>query len=134
MRWFSKASSPVPSSVPQPPKVEVTHILGVGMEAHGDYRFEGGLLIDHLTSGRFEGKGPTSAVLVSPTGQVEGPVSAHTIVAAGRIQGSVRAHAVWLHASAVIEGDIQAATLHIEPGARWNGQSHIHPEHTYSHE
>lgn len=94
--------------------------LGKGIEIKGTLRFEGSVRID----GKFVGKVISPATLiVGPDAVVDGEIEVGEIEVHGAVRGQVKvAQKATIHASGVVEADIDTRSLVLEPGARFNGR------------
>ncbi|HEX5726821.1 MAG TPA: polymer-forming cytoskeletal protein [Longimicrobiaceae bacterium] len=100
-------------------------IIGTGMAITGDLVTDGTVRVE----GRIEGTVRAAvSVLVSKDGEVQGDVITQDAVIGGRVRGTVVAETrLVLQATSDIEGQIHARAqhLHLEEGARFNGQIHM---------
>ncbi|QPJ61441.1 MAG: polymer-forming cytoskeletal protein [Candidatus Nitronauta litoralis] len=106
------------------------HTLGLrfpkGTVSQHTVDISGGMLV--------EGRHEADAILggglvVADTGTVVGKVTAASIVCRGVIKGDIVARGtVHLCANGRIEGNVEAATLQIEDGARFMGHCRLEPE------
>lgn len=72
--------------------------------------------------GRIEGTLRTEGrAIIGETGSIKGDVHAADLLVLGRLEGHVYAQRLHLQASAQIHGDIEAETLQVDPGARYQG-------------
>jgi len=108
-----------------PKTVSIRHILASGGVLEGLLEVHGGCQIDGRVTGEVRAFGQSSAVLLGPASQVYGPVTSETVVVAGQVMGPIKARQVTLKSSAKVEGNIEAQSLHIEPGAQFSGQVSI---------
>lgn len=97
-------------------------IIGPGMRIVGDLVTDGTVRIEGEIRGTIRA---TKAVVVGREGLVEGDIFTQDAVIGGRIRGSVVAESrLELQATCDIEGVVHARAqhLHLEEGARFNGQ------------
>lgn len=94
--------------------------LGKGIEIKGTLRFEGSVRID----GKFVGKVISPATLiVGPDAVVDGEIEVGEIEVHGAVRGQVKAaQKATIHATGVVDADIDTHSLVIEPGAQFNGR------------
>ena len=86
----------------------------------------GGLLVEgcHKSDAILGG-----GLVVADTGEVDGNVTAASVVCRGVIKGNILARGtVHLCANGRIEGNVEAANLQIEDGARFMGHCRLEPE------
>ncbi|WP_121356866.1 bactofilin family protein [Flavisolibacter nicotianae] len=100
-------------------------LISAGTVVKGDLRCESDLRID----GAIHGNVSCSAkVVIGPSGFVEGNIDGVHADLSGRLVGNVTAkEVVQLRASGNVHGNISAASLQIEAGAVFNGQSQMGP-------
>jgi cytoskeletal protein CcmA (bactofilin family) len=97
-------------------------IIGQGTTVAGDLVTEGTIRIE----GRVEGTVRAGkAVILGPAGEIVGEIVSHSAVIGGRVNGTIHAGSrLEVQSTAVIEGEIRAATQHVkvDEGARFNGR------------
>lgn len=100
-------------------------LLGAGATYGGDLRFEGRVRID----GHFTGSIHTTDVLeVGSGGRVEGTLDVATLVVAGTVSGKVRVgRTLLVEGTGTLLGEVVAANLEVEPGARIDAQVRVGP-------
>ena len=108
--------------------IRVRHVLATGSTLEGLIEVSGCLQVDGRVLGEVRSFGPESSLFLGPHGQIIGSVEAEILMIAGHIEGPIRGKNVTLKASAIITGDIQASSLHIEEGAKISGQVTIVPD------
>lgn len=97
-----------------------TNQISAGTLLEGKLTCEGPLRIDGVIQG---GVDCQSKVYLGPAALVHGDLGCLEAEILGRVEGAVTAKgAVQLRGSASILGDIQADSLEMEPGARFNGR------------
>ena len=100
-------------------------IIGPGMHIVGDLVTDGTVRIE----GRVEGTiRAGKAVVIGKEGELQGEIHTQDAVIGGRVRGTISAASrLELQATCDIEGHIQARAqhLHLEQGARFNGQVHM---------
>lgn len=104
--------------------VEKIHTtLGKGTKIEGKLSSEHSLRIDGHVTGEIYSD---ANVLIGRDGYVNGNIEALSVVSEGHIDGNIKAkeHAVLIVGS-VLNGDIYAASLEMEKGALFNGQSRM---------
>ncbi len=106
------------------------HALGLRLpknaKSHHDIDMVGGLLVEgqHKADVKLGG-----GLVISDTGVVKGNITAASVVCRGVIKGDILARGtVHLCADGRIEGNVEAATLQIEDGARFMGHCRLEPE------
>lgn len=112
---FAKPASPAsPERKPL-----AASFIGVDVRLTGDLACDGEIHLD----GQLAGDAHVTRLMVGETGVVEGAIEAEAVEVRGRVRGVITARAVTLHASADVDGDINAGELAIEAGARFVGRS-----------
>jgi cytoskeletal protein CcmA (bactofilin family) len=98
-------------------------LIGRHAEIHGHLVFQESVRIDGTVIGDLQAAdGHDVSVVVGPTGVIHGNVVARRVIVSGRIEGNVHAHElVELHASAVVQGDINYKSIAVEHGSRLQG-------------
>lgn len=83
------------------------------LESNGDIRFDGSLIGNASTKGR---------LIVGGTGMIKGEIICKYADVEGKIEGKITVtDLLTLKSTSIIEGDIVAKRLAIEPGARFTG-------------
>ncbi len=96
-------------------------LISAGTIVHGDLESESDLRIDGAIHGNVTSK---AKIIVGPTGFVEGNIQGLNADVTGRVVGHVSVkEAAQLRNGGDVQGNISAATLQIEAGAAFNGQS-----------
>lgn len=112
---FSHKKSPSPTSG------ELTHIdtlIAEHCTIEGNLVTQNSVKVDGRIHGNLSGEGH---VIIGEKGLVQGDVRCTELLVMGRLEGNLRAQHVHLCASAHIAGNIEAGTLQIDPGARYQG-------------
>lgn len=101
----------------------IENVLGRSAVVHGDLKAEGSFRIDGTVEGHVES---TAAIVVGESGTVRGEVRAREVVVAGHVFGNVvcTGH-LEIVATGAIEGDIEAASVSVETGGVFRGQSRM---------
>ena len=95
-------------------------LISAGTSLNGDLQSDGDLRIDGTIKGNV-----TSAakVIIGATGFVEGLVTGLQADVAGKVQGNIDVkELLQLREQCVVDGNINAGKLQIEPSATFNGQ------------
>jgi cytoskeletal protein CcmA (bactofilin family) len=101
-------------------KAGSTTIIGAGTVITGNLISSGDIRIDGTLKGNILSK---AKVLIGAEGTVEGDVDGKQADVLGRVTGKIKVtDLLHLHGKAVIDGDIFAAKLQIEPSVSFNGQ------------
>ncbi len=101
-------------------KAGSTTIIGAGTVITGNVISNGDIRIDGTLKGNLLAK---AKVLVGAEGMVEGDIDGKQADILGKVTGKIKvADLLHLHGKAVIDGDIAAAKLQIEPSVSFNGQ------------
>lgn len=119
---FAKPASSAPSGEAAR-KPLAASLVAADVRLNGELASEGEVHLD----GALQGEARVRRLVVGDTGFVDGSIEAETVMVRGRVHGAIVARSVVLHASAQVEGDITAAELAIEAGARFSGRS-VHSE------
>lgn len=98
-------------------------MIGAGTTLKGDITSNGDLRIDGTLKGNIIG---SAKVIIGANGVVEGDVSGQQADIMGKVTGSIRVKdLLQLKNGSVVEGNIAAAKLQVEPSAVFNGQCHM---------
>jgi cytoskeletal protein CcmA (bactofilin family) len=101
-------------------------VVGISTTLVGSIRTEGNVRIDGLMEGDLETAGN---LIVTKTGRLSGNVRARDVTVAGSIRGDVDAAGrVELGSTSKVWGNVLSATLLIEEGAVFRGQSQMRDE------
>jgi cytoskeletal protein CcmA (bactofilin family) len=101
-------------------KAGSTTIIGAGTVITGNIQSTGDIRIDGTLKGNLFAK---AKVLIGAEGAVEGDIDGKQADILGRVQGKIKINdLLFLHGKAVIDGDISAGKLQIEPSVSFNGQ------------
>jgi cytoskeletal protein CcmA (bactofilin family) len=100
-------------------------LISAGTVLKGDLKSESDLRIDGTIHGNVSSG---AKVVIGPSGFVEGNIDGINADISGRLAGNVVAkEVVQLRNSANVQGNITAASLQIDSGAVFNGQSQMGP-------
>lgn len=95
------------------------NIISEGTKIKGDINANGDIRIDGELSGNILAKGK---LVVGPKGQIHGEIVCNNIEVSGFIKGKVTTKELLnMKSSSIIEGDIIAGKLSIEPGSAFTG-------------
>ena len=98
---------------------KTSSILGPELEIHGDVKVSGSLLIYGKIFGNIQS---TGAVRTASGSQVKGNITAREVTIGGMVDGDVDVDKkVILGNSSSLTGNLKAATLTIEEGAKFEG-------------
>lgn len=98
-------------------------IIGAGTVITGDISSKGDIRIDGTLKGNLEAR---AKVLIGPEGVVEGDIQGMQADVLGKVIGTIKVkELLFLRGKAVLEGDIYAGKLQIEPTAVFNGHCHM---------
>lgn len=98
-------------------------LIGAGTTILGDIESQGDIRIDGVLHGNLRGRGK---ILIGPEGKVEGDIEGEQADVLGHITGKIKVSGLLhLRGKAVIQGDIYAGNLQVEPSATFNGQCHM---------
>jgi cytoskeletal protein CcmA (bactofilin family) len=103
---------------------ELVGLLEPGIEFEGKMTVSSGLIrINTHVKGEVDCAG---AVVVAEQGEVEGEIRSRFVSVAGKVTGTIRAsEKIEIKANGVVLGDIHTASLVVEPGGYFDGQSHM---------
>ena len=100
-----------------------TSIIGAGTTITGNIQSNGDIRIDGIIIGNLVSK---AKILIGAGGVVEGDIDGKQADVLGKVTGKIKvADLLYLHGEAVVDGDIYAGKLQIEPTATFNGQCHM---------
>jgi cytoskeletal protein CcmA (bactofilin family) len=100
-----------------------TTIIGAGTTISGNIQSNGDIRIDGVLKGNLISK---AKILIGADGVVEGDIDGKQADVLGKVTGKVKvAELLYLHGNAVVDGDLFAGKLQIEPTASFNGQCHM---------
>jgi cytoskeletal protein CcmA (bactofilin family) len=100
-----------------------TTVVSAGATVTGNIASNGDIRIDGTVSGNIDAKGK---VLIGPEGQVQGDIKAAQTDILGKVTGIINVtDLLQLRSKAIVNGDIYAAKLQIEPTVTFNGQCHM---------
>ncbi len=103
-----------------------TNLIGNGTTLKGDITCNGDLRIDGTLIGNINS---TARVVIGANGLVEGDIHCQQADVMGKIVGTIKIkELLQLKASAVVNGNIYAGKLQIEPAATFNGACHMGSE------
>jgi cytoskeletal protein CcmA (bactofilin family) len=104
-------------------KAGSTTIIGAGTTISGNVQSNGDIRIDGIIKGNLLAK---AKILIGAEGMVEGDIDGKQADVLGKVTGKIKvADLLYLHGKAVVDGDIFAGKLQIEPTASFNGQCHM---------
>ena len=99
------------------------NLIGVGTDIKGDIKSTGDIRIDGSLTGNLNTKGK---VVIGETGKIKGEINCKNSDVLGKIEGKIVAiDQLSLKATSVINGDLIASKLAIEPGARFTGNCNM---------
>lgn len=100
-----------------------TTIIGAGTTIVGNIQSNGDIRIDGVLKGNLSAK---AKILIGADGVVEGDIDGKHADILGKVSGKVKiAELLHLHGNGVVDGDLYAGKLQIEPTASFNGQCHM---------
>jgi cytoskeletal protein CcmA (bactofilin family) len=98
-------------------------MIGAGTTLKGDITSNGDLRIDGILKGNIVG---SARVIIGANGVVEGDISGQQADIMGKVTGSIRVKdLLQLKNGSVVDGNISAAKLQVEPSAVFNGQCNM---------
>jgi len=100
-----------------------TSIIGAGTTITGNVLSNGDIRIDGVIKGNLVAK---AKILIGAEGIIEGDIDGKQADVLGKVTGKIKvADLLYLHGQAIVDGDIYAGKLQIEPTASFNGQCHM---------
>jgi cytoskeletal protein CcmA (bactofilin family) len=100
-----------------------TSLIGAGTSMKGDITSNGDLRIDGTLVGNIH---CSAKVVIGANGVVQGDINGQQADIMGKVSGTISVKdLLQLKGGSVINGNIQAAKLQIEPTANFNGQCHM---------
>jgi cytoskeletal protein CcmA (bactofilin family) len=100
-----------------------TTIVGAGTTITGNIQSNGDIRIDGVLKGNLSSK---AKILIGAEGTIQGDIDGKHADVLGKVTGKIKiADLLYLHGQAVVDGDIYAGKLQIEPTASFNGQCHM---------
>jgi cytoskeletal protein CcmA (bactofilin family) len=98
-------------------------LVGAGTTITGDIESNGDIRIDGILKGNLKGR---SKIIIGTDGVVEGDIEGVQADIMGQVTGKIKVQELlYLHGDTVVNGDIYAAKLQIDPTASFNGQCHM---------
>ena len=95
------------------------NIISEGTKINGDIIANGDIRIDGELSGNISAQG---RLVVGPKGKITGEIVCNNIEVSGYINGKVKASELLnMKSTSIIEGDINAGKLSVEPGSKFTG-------------
>jgi cytoskeletal protein CcmA (bactofilin family) len=100
-----------------------TTIIGAGTIITGNVQSNGDIRVDGIIIGNLEG---LAKIIIGANGLVEGDITGKQADVVGKVNGKIKVEDLLsLRDKAVVNGDLHAGKLHIEPTASFNGQCHM---------
>ena len=107
----------------KPTGLNGTTLISAGTTVKGDISSNSDLRIDGTVSGNINS---TSKIVVGSTGVVEGDIAGNQADIVGKVSGNIRTKdLLQLRGDCVINGNLFAGKLQVEPTAKFNGQCHM---------
>ena len=98
-------------------------LVGAGTTITGNSESNGDIRIDGVLKGNLKAK---SKIIIGAEGVVEGDIEGQHADIMGRVTGKIRVQdLLYLHGTTVLNGDIYAGKLQIEPTAVFNGKCNM---------
>ena len=105
------------------PSGSSTSLIGAGTSMKGDITSNGDLRIDGTLVGNIH---CSAKVVIGANGVVQGDINGQQADIMGKVTGTIKVKdLLQLKGGSVINGNIQAAKLQIEPTANFNGECHM---------
>lgn len=103
-----------------------TSLIGAGTSMKGDITSNGDLRIDGSLIGNIN---CTAKVVIGANGVVEGDIHGQQADIMGKVTGTIKVKdLLQLKGGSMVNGNLQAAKLQIEPTANFNGECHMAPQ------
>ena len=100
-----------------------TTIISAGTTLKGDISSSSDLRIDGTIIGNISS---TAKIVIGSSGVVEGDLNGNQADVVGKVSGNIRAkELLQLRGEAVVNGNLYAGKLQVEPSATFNGQCHM---------
>ena len=100
-----------------------TTLIGAGTTLKGDISSSSDLRIDGTIIGNITS---SAKIVIGSSGVVEGDITGNQADIVGKVSGNIRAQELLqLRGEAVVNGNIYAGKLQVEPSATFNGQCHM---------
>ena len=100
-----------------------TTIISAGTTLKGDISSKNYLRIDRTIIGNISS---TAKIVIGSSGVVEGDLNGNQADVVGKVSGNIKAkELLQLRGDAVVNGNLYAGKLQIEPTATFNGQCHM---------
>jgi cytoskeletal protein CcmA (bactofilin family) len=98
-------------------------LIGSGTTVKGDIHSDHDLRIDGKVEGNILG---TSKVIIGTNGLVEGNITGKQADILGKVNGNIKVSDILqLRGSSIVNGNVFAAKLQVEPTATFNGECHM---------
>lgn len=103
-----------------------TSLIGAGTSMKGDITSNGDLRIDGSLVGNIN---CSAKVVIGANGVVQGDINGQQADIMGKVTGTIKVKdLLQLKGGSVVNGNLQAAKLQIEPTANFNGECHMAPQ------
>ena len=100
-----------------------TSLIGAGTSMKGDITSNGDLRIDGTLVGNIH---CSAKVVIGANGNVQGDINGQTADIMGKVTGTINVKdLLQLKGGSILNGNIKAAKLQIEPTANFNGECHM---------
>ena len=98
-------------------------LISAGTTVKGDISSNSDLRIDGTIVGNVNS---SSKIIIGDSGKVEGDISSNQADIVGKVSGNIKTKdLVQLRGECVINGNVYAGKLQVEPSATFNGQCHM---------
>jgi cytoskeletal protein CcmA (bactofilin family) len=102
-----------------------TSLIGAGTSMKGDITSNGDLRIDGTLVGNIN---CSAKVVIGANGVVQGDINGGQADIMGKVTGTIKVKdLLQLKGGSIVNGNLQAAKLQIEPTANFNGECHMAP-------
>jgi cytoskeletal protein CcmA (bactofilin family) len=101
-------------------------LIGAGTTMKGDISSNGDLRIDGTLVGNIH---CSAKVVIGANGNVQGDIHGQQADIMGKVTGTIKVKdLLMLKGGSVVNGNLEAAKLQIEPAANFNGECHMAPQ------
>ena len=107
----------------RPNSLNGTTLISAGTTVKGDISSDSDLRIDGTVTGNIKS---ASRVIIGTSGVVEGDISGNQADIVGKVSGNIKTKdLLQLRGDCIVNGNLFAGKLQVEPAAMFNGQCHM---------
>ena len=123
MSMFNQKSKSEGSGESTPPTPGGASLIAAGTTLKGDITSNGDIRIDGTLLGNMQ---CAAKVIIGANGVVEGDISGQQADIMGKVTGTIKVkELLQLKGGSIVNGNLHASKLQIEPSANFNGQCHM---------